>query len=92
MKINFKIELFFFFLFISGEVFAQEKPFRLGVKIGFPNIIGGHLEYVTPLLENKLAASIDYSSINTDNYIDPDEGKLTYFEVGLNYYFFTLHI
>lgn len=92
MKTNFKIELFFFFLFISGEVFAQEKPFRLGVKIGFPNIIGGHLEYVTPLLKNKLAASIDYSSINTDNYIDPDEGKLTYFEVGLNYYFFTLHI
>ncbi len=26
------------------------RPVRIGVKIGFPNLIGGNLEYVTPLL------------------------------------------
>lgn len=65
------------------------QPFRIGVKVGFPNAIGGHLEYVTPLLKKRLAPSIEYSTLKLDNYLDPgDSGKFTYFEAGLNYYFF----
>ncbi len=75
-------------IFCSEVVKAQERPIRIGLKIGFPNIIGGNLEYVTPLLGNKLAASIDYSSINVDNILDPDQGEFTYFQAGFNYYFF----
>jgi len=75
-------------LLYSGLVLSQEKPFRIGLKIGFPNVVGGNIEYVTPLLGNKLAVSIDYSSINVDNILDPDEGEFSYFQAGLNYYFF----
>lgn len=76
------------FAFSSSVLNAQERPFRIGVKIGFPNGIGGNLEYATPLLSNKLAVSFDYSSIKADSYIEPDKASLNYWEAGLNYYFF----
>jgi len=88
MKKSIKISTAIFMLLISTVLFAQEKPFRIGVKIGFPNVIGGNIEYVTPLLEKKLAASIEYSSINADKFIEPDEAKLSYLQIGFNYYFF----
>jgi hypothetical protein len=83
-----KITMVIWFFLYSGIVLSQESPIRIGLKIGYPNIVGGNIEYVTPLLGNKLSASIDYSLINIDNFIDPDEGKLSYFQVGLNYYLF----
>lgn len=78
------------FVFTSSIVFSQERPYRIGLKIGFPNVIGGNIEYVTPLLDNKLAVSLDYSSITADSFLeDEDEasGKISYFEAGANYYF-----
>lgn len=83
----------------------QEKkvrPLRLGAKIGFPNLVGGNLEYVTPLLHKKLALNLDYSYIKSDwleienvNYDDQnyevekgDQLNFKYVEGGLNYYFF----
>lgn len=87
MKNYLKIIMVIGSLLYSGLVFSQEKPFRIGLKIGYPNVVGGNIEYVTPLLGNKLAAAIDYSSINVDNFLDPDKGKFSYFEAGLNYYF-----
>jgi len=72
---------------LSGTVFAQEKPFRIGVKIGYPNIIGGNIEYVAPLFNKRFAPTIEYSSINADQFIDPHKGKFNYFQAGLNYYF-----
>ncbi|PRX44477.1 hypothetical protein [Salegentibacter salegens] len=70
------------------------RPFRIGAKVGFPNIIGGNLEYVTPLLNEKLAVSIDYSTIKSDwlieeeNASENNELDYTYIEGGLNYYLF----
>lgn len=74
------------------------RPFRLGAKIGFPNVIGGNIEYVTPLLEKKLAVSIDYSKIKSGWFEVEEEGNinnspdsqldLSYLEGGINYYFF----
>lgn len=71
------------------------RPYRIGAKMGFPNLIGGNIEYVTPLLNKKLAISADYSSLNSDWFIENNnEGKssenikFSYLEGGLNYYLF----
>ena len=65
--------------------YSQDKPFRVGVGLGFPNLAGLNLEYVTSGLNNKLAASFDYSSIKLkDGKID---FNYSYFELGGNYYF-----
>lgn len=89
----------------AGEMPANQdskpyklRPFRIGAKIGFPNLVGGNLEYVTPLLNNRLAVNLDYSMIksswlepsNEENYnVDnSDQLKLRYIETGINYYFF----
>tara|TARA_R110001583_G_scaffold77623_4_gene211238 strand:+ start:28243 stop:28833 length:591 start_codon:yes stop_codon:yes gene_type:complete len=83
-----KYTIYLLMLLVASNIYAQEKPFRIGLKLGFPNVIGGNIEYVTPLLGKKLAASIEYSSINADKFIEPDKAKLTYLQIGLNYYFF----
>lgn len=79
------------------------RPFRIGAKFGFPNLIGGNLEYVTPVLNKKLAVSFDYSLLKTNWLgleVDNSDGEyvnntlensyldLSYIEGGLNYYFF----
>ena len=79
------------------------RPFRIGGKIGIPNVIGGNLEYVTPFVNKKLAVSFDYSVLNSDwlglkatnENDETGEGLLEnlnldikYMEGGLNYYFF----
>jgi len=71
------------------------RPFRVGAKLGFPNIIGGNIEYVTPLFNDKLAVNLDYSMIKSDwlgfdeeAEAENNELDLTYIEGGLNYYFF----
>lgn len=65
--------------------YSQDKPIRVGVGLGFPNLAGLNLEYVTSGLNNKLAASFDYSLIKlNEGEID---FKYSYFELGGNYYF-----
>ena len=88
-----------------GEEEPKVRSFRIGGKLGFPNLIGGNLEYVTPLLNHKLSVSVDYSTLKSDwllseeaseeeyedDYEDPDNSKLdfAYMEGGLNYYLFS---
>lgn len=60
MKSKFKGWLIIASIFLSLNASAQEKPIRIGVKIGYPNALGGNLEYVTPLLGKKLAPSIEF--------------------------------
>ena len=65
--------------------YSQDKPLRVGVVLGFPNLAGLNLEYVTPGLNNKFATTLDYSSIKfTNKDID---FNYSYFEIGGNYYF-----
>jgi len=69
------------------------RPLRIGTKIGFPNLAGGNLEYVTPILKNKIAANADYSSINGSWFSSGDgeskpDLKFSYLEGGVNYYIF----
>lgn len=73
------------------------RPYRIGVKIGFPNTIGANLEYVTPLLDRKLSLTIDYSKLKSSWFLVnlDEEGNATddnynysFFGAGFNYYFF----
>lgn len=78
---------FLFILLGTGftETLAQEKNARIGVSVGVPNIAGLHLEYVTPLFNNRLAPMIQASLLNVT--LDDVEVQLSYLEFGTNYYF-----
>ncbi|MCF6280571.1 MAG: hypothetical protein L3J14_09535 [Flavobacteriaceae bacterium] len=81
-------------LLICSIAFSQEKedkkdsdinPFRIGVKIGIPNIVGVDVEYVTPLFDNRFALFVDYSAFK----VSPDQAevKIKHIEFGTNIYF-----
>ena len=77
----------------EGYTKIKVRPIRIGAKLGFPNVAGGNIEYVTPILKHKLAANADYSSINASflSEGENDNGlslKFSYIEGGLNYYLF----
>lgn len=73
--------------FLREEV--KVRPFRLGIKLGFPNLIGGNVEYVTPLLNKRLAVNVDHSQIEGEWLgLGENEINFSYLEGGLNYYFF----
>ena len=68
------------------SVTTKPKTLALGVKLGIPNIIGGNVEVIFPVLNNHLAPYADFSGFD----IDPDEDTsvaMSYTEFGLNYYF-----
>ena len=74
---------------VKFQSFAQDKPFRIGTKIGFPNLAGLNLEYVTPALNGKLSTSVDGSyipiSISRAAYgllVDDFRVAISYFELG----------
>jgi hypothetical protein len=80
---------FFIYLLISffaASAFAQEKPVRIGLKFGLPNIAGLNFEYVTPSMDGKLAPTADFSYFSIG---DETDGKFSfsYIEIGGNYYF-----
>ncbi|MGC6421705.1 MAG: hypothetical protein ACON47_05900 [Flavobacteriaceae bacterium] len=71
---------------ISDSMPVQPKHFALGVKLGMPNIVGGSVEIVLPVLNNHLAPYADISGFD----INPDDDTqvaMSYSEFGLNYYF-----
>ncbi len=68
----------------SLEVY-KIKRVSLGIKLGIPIIAGFSAEAITPILRNRIAPYIDFSSfpVNTDE-TDLD---LKYIEFGSNFYF-----
>jgi hypothetical protein len=84
-------------LLIGSIAFSQEQekkenpidinPIRVGVKIGLPDIVAGNIEFVTPLLNNRIALFADYSKFNVNE--EDAEVKVNYIEGGLNIYFKT---
>jgi len=77
-----------FTLLLCVTIQAQDKakksikPFRLGVKVGVPNIVGGNAELV---LFKRIAAYVDYSSYSgTFSNVDVSFND---FEAGVNIYF-----
>ncbi|AUC82200.1 hypothetical protein [Lacinutrix sp. Bg11-31] len=70
----------------STQIDAQEsiKPLRIGAKIGVPNIISANLEYVTPLLDNRVSIMLDYMSLSKT--VDDVNVNYNNFEIGSNIY------
>jgi hypothetical protein len=60
------------------------KPYRVGLKIGTPIVIGLDLEYVTPLFENRVAPFLDLTSLKYNNAGDVYKSNI--FEIGSNVY------
>ena len=69
----------------SLSFYSQENPIRIGVKVGFPELAALNLEYVTPLIDSKLAPVIDFTNLT----LTEGNGKFVYslFGIGANYYF-----
>ena len=75
---------------------AQELPIRAGFKLGLPNIAGLNFEYVTPLMDGKLAGSLDITYIPigisepvlTNYSAESFRFAVSYVELAANYYFF----
>jgi hypothetical protein len=87
-------KLFFTFivLCLSLSILAQKdaeetksiKPLRIGVKVGIPSILIANVEYVTPLLNNRIAIAVDYMSLSKT--IDDTSINYDNFEIGSNIY------
>lgn len=60
------------------------KPLRLGVKVGVPSILTVNAEYVTPLLQNRVAVFGDYMALSKT--IEEEKADYTNYEVGANIY------
>jgi len=85
-----KIIIISFFIILSNICSAQSTDdndpidvnrFRIGIKLGLPDGIGLGLEYVTPLLDNRIAPYVDYGIIKVSDV------DVNYFEIGSNIYF-----
>jgi len=84
--------LFFCMLLFTSMTYSQEfkqevikvddiHRFRIGIKAGILNGIGLSVEYVTPLLNNRIAPYADFG------YMPISTFESTYFEIGSNIYF-----
>jgi len=84
---------FFLFLMLSCFLFVSAQNdsnsdvarFRIGLKAGIPNIIGGNAEFVLPILNNHVAPFLDYSTFSLD--VDDVDTSFNFFEIGTNVYF-----
>lgn len=70
----------------NGNIATEEsiKPLRIGVKDGIPNIISIHVEYVTELLGDRIAPTIDYNPFKFN--VQGLEINFSNFEIGSNIY------
>ena len=66
------------------EEVESVKPLRVGVRLGTPHIITGNVEYVTPLLNNRVAFTLDYMSLSKT--VDDVSINYNNFEFGTNVY------
>ncbi|MCK5814451.1 MAG: hypothetical protein KAH07_00755 [Flavobacteriaceae bacterium] len=60
------------------------KPLRVGIKMGIPSLITLNAEYVTPLLNNRVAFFGDYMTFSKT--IEAESGNYTNYELGTNIY------
>ena len=67
------------------EKIRSIKPLRIGIKAGVPSILTMNAEYVTPLLNNRVALAVDYFKLGRE--FDGTQIDYTNFEIGSNIYF-----
>ncbi len=85
-----KVFLLLLLLAFTLNLSAQDdnpdvKRFRIGLKVGVPNIVGGNAEFVLPILDNHIAPYLDYSAFSLD--VDDVDTSINFFEIGSNVYF-----
>ena len=68
----------------SSSSTSDINPLRLGVKAGVPNVFSINVEYVTPLLDNRVAFAVDYFPLTLST--SDVEAKFKNFEIGSNVY------
>ncbi len=70
----------------NGNIETKEdiNPLRIGIKAGIPSFFTINIEYVTPLLDNRVAFAVDYFPLKI-NLLDID-GRFNNFEIGSNIY------
>ena len=61
------------------------RRINFGLKLGIPNVIGGSIEILPPIFNNKVAPFLDFSGLNID--IDNVGTDFSYLEYGANFYF-----
>jgi len=92
MKTITKYALVFAFLIGFGSYTFAQKTVSIGVKAGFPNLIGASTELNLPLLDNRFSIYGDLSKINRDLSAELGEDVMVdfnYTEFGANYYLFS---
>ena len=79
--------LLFSFVFTAAQTnTSSDVPrFRIGLKAGIPNIIGGNAEFVLPIVNNHVAPFLDYSTFSLE--VDDVDTSFNFFEIGTNVYF-----
>ncbi len=77
--------LIFVSLTVMGQTADDIKPFRIGLKIGAPNVASLEFEYVTPALGNSLAFFANYTGASFN--VDQVDTSSNIFEIGSNIYF-----
>lgn len=60
------------------------RPFRIGLKIGTPILVGGTIEYVLPIANNKIGITADLSSFTVEG--GGTRFNYTYWSLGGNFY------
>ena len=68
----------------NEQVEESIKPLRLGIKDGIPNILSINVEYVTELLGNRVAPTLDYNPFKFK--VEGLEINFSNFEFGANVY------
>ncbi len=84
MRIMKSLLLLTAFVIIGYAASAQSKPIRIGVKAGLSNLASLNFEYVTPLANEKIAFSGDFSTFSLN--IQDVDTDFTYWEIGAHYY------
>ena len=67
---------------------AQERPMRIGLKFGYPQLAGLNLEYVTPLVNKRLSVDADLTYYSATYSSDGNSlsGSYKNLTLGANYY------
>ena len=68
----------------QDDYIKKVKRFSIGAKLGIPNLAGGTIEVVLPLLQNHIAPYVDYSDFQIT--IKETKSSITYTEFGANIY------
>jgi len=84
MKRLFSIFAMLFIFMVTVQ--AQEvRPFRIGLKVGIPITVGATIEYVLPVVDNRIGIMADYGGFSIS--AGDASASYRYFSFGGNFYF-----